>query len=125
MDIISTINNSISIVTRLREIAKNVSEAEFKNLLADLQNELADAKMSMVDLKEEIIKLRQENQQLKLSKPEAKEKPSGIKWGGYQFDGDEGIYCTGCYDTRGQKIRTNRINSNFRQCPVCKFAYGT
>ena len=50
MDILATLNHSISLVSRLREISKNLSEAEFKNLLADLSSELADAKIKIAEL---------------------------------------------------------------------------
>ncbi len=47
------------------------------------------------------------------------------KWGCYQFEGEEGLFCTACYDTKGKKIQTTRLNPNFRQCPVCKAMLGT
>jgi hypothetical protein len=123
MDVISTINNSISIVSRLREISKNISEAEFKNLLADLSNELADAKILIATLKEQVAALKQENAQLKAAGNPHSEKPT-MKWGCYQFDGDTGLYCTACYDTKGKKIQTTRANSKYRMCPVCQAVYG-
>lgn len=49
-DLITTVSTAISLATRLREISKNIEDAEFKNLLADLNLELADAKMKMADL---------------------------------------------------------------------------
>jgi DNA-directed RNA polymerase subunit RPC12/RpoP len=49
-DLISTVSTAISLANRLREISKNVEEAEFKNLLADLNLELADAKLKIADL---------------------------------------------------------------------------
>jgi hypothetical protein len=42
------------------------------------------------------------------------------KWGCYHFDDDDGLFCTACYDTKGQKIQTTRLNPNFRQCPASK-----
>lgn len=125
MDIISTINNSITIVSRLREISKNLTEAEFKNLLADLSNELADAKLQMANLKEEIVKLRDENATLRARASGPKQKPIGTQWGCYKFEGEDGLFCTGCFDSQGKKIRTNRVNSNFRACPVCKASIGS
>ena len=50
MDIVASITHSISVVARLHEISKNISEAEFKNLLADLANDLADAKVRIAEL---------------------------------------------------------------------------
>ncbi len=48
-----------------------------------------------------------------------------LKWGCYQFEGEQGLFCTACYDTKGQKIQTTRMNSNFRMCPVCKAKFGS
>lgn len=49
-DIISGMSTAITLATRLREISKNIGDAEFKNILADLSLELADAKMKIADL---------------------------------------------------------------------------
>ena len=123
MDVIAAINNSISIVSRLREISKNASEAEFRNLLADLSNELADAKIQIASLKEQIAALVEDNHALKNAKIEKKDKPA-IQWGCYKFEGDERLYCTACYDTKGHKNLTTRLDSEYRKCPVCKAIFG-
>jgi hypothetical protein len=52
VDIVSTISTSIELAKRLREISKNIENAEFKSLLADLYGELADLKLAGADLKE-------------------------------------------------------------------------
>ncbi|MCH8493941.1 MAG: hypothetical protein LAT53_11975 [Idiomarina sp.] len=49
-DILTTVSTAISLASRLREIGKNVEDAEFKNLLADLTIELAEAKLKIADL---------------------------------------------------------------------------
>ncbi len=118
MDAIATINSSISIVKRLYEISKNIEEAEFRNLLADLSNELGDAKLEIAGLKEELAKLKQENAELKTARA-PREKPK-VKWGCYIFPPDENLYCSACYDTKGLKSLTHRVNSQHRSCPVCK-----
>lgn len=123
MDLLSTINHSISLVGRLREISKNISEAEFKNILADLSNDLADAKLQIASLKEDNANLRQENNELKRVAAPVEEKPK-VKWGCYQFEGDAKLYCTACYDTKRKKITVTRLNSKSHQCPVCKALLG-
>ena len=125
MDIVASINHSISLVSRLREISKNISEAEFKNLLADLSNELADAKIQIAELKEQLAAKSQEMTNLKSALPQDRAKPSGILWGCYQFEGQEGLFCSACYDTKGKKSLTNRLSSTRRSCPVCKAVIGT
>jgi chromosome segregation ATPase len=123
MDVITSLQNAIGIAGRIREISKNVEEAEFKNLLADLFMQLADAKLEVVNLKEQLADLRQKVADLERAKPETKEKPAGVKWGCYHFEGDEHLYCTACYDTKGQKILTTRANGRHRLCNVCQAVF--
>jgi len=124
MDILATINHSISLVGRLREISKNISEAEFKNLLADLASELADAKLQTAELKTQLAAQAEELRALKTAAPENKQKPT-IQWGCYKFEGEDGLFCTACYDSKGKKSLTNRLSSTRRSCPVCKAVIGT
>jgi superfamily II helicase len=124
VDIVSTVSNSITLVQRLREISKNIAEAEFKNLLADLSSELADVKLEAAALKEKIANLQEENRLLKQTASPMDEKPIGVKWGCYQFQGDEKLYCTACWDTKRRKSLTTRATSRYRMCPVCKATLG-
>lgn len=119
MDMLSAVNNSIGLVKRLREISKNIAEAEFKNVLADLASGLADAKLEAAAMKEELIKLKEENALLKKIKPADDEEPIDTKWGCYQFKGKEGLYCTGCWDNKRKQILMNNSIRGFRVCPVC------
>lgn len=119
MEILTSINASIEIVKRLREISKKIEVAEFSNLLADLSNELADSKMEVVTLKEEVINLKNKIRELE-TKASSKNETKTVKWGCYQFENDDGLYCTACFDTKGEKIRTTRVRGGTRQCPVCK-----
>jgi hypothetical protein len=121
MDVLVGIDRAIVLVKKLREISKKVSEAEFRNVLGDLSNELADAKLKIATLKEQLATQAEEIRHLKNTD---KPKPSGVKWGCYQFEADEGLYCTGCYDSKGLKSLTSRLNTKSRQCPVCKAQIG-
>lgn len=124
MDIITSVSTSISLTKRLREISKNIENAEFKNLLADLSGELAELKLEAANLKQRIATLEEENDLLKRTSSPAEEKPSGRKWGCYQFDGDDGLYCPACWDSRRKKSSTTRVNTRFRHCPVCNAPIG-
>lgn len=124
MDIITTINSSLEIVGRLREISKNIEEAEFNNLLADLSNDLADSKVKIAELKQEIAKKEEEIRKLK-SKEITQNQEKTMKWGCYKFEGEEGLFCTACFDTKGEKVRTTRMNSKYRKCPSCKAVFGS
>jgi hypothetical protein len=124
MDIITTISTSITLAKRLREISKNIEDAEFKNLLADLSSELADLKLEAASLKERLAALQEENALLRQTAQPVDEKPTGRKWGCYQFAGDDGLYCPACWDSKRKKSSTTRVNSNFRLCSVCQAPLG-
>ena len=118
MDIISPINNSLALLTRLREISQNIKEAEIKNIIADISLELADTKLAAADLKEQIVTLREENIALK-SQKQPIEKPK-VKYGCYYFDNDvTRLYCTACYDSKGAMSLTSRGPGGYRICGVC------
>lgn len=125
MDIISGISTSITLARRLREISKNIEDAEFKNLLADLSSELADVKLEAASLKDQIAALKEENALLKKTASPPDEKPTGRKWGCYLFEGDTTLYCPACWDSKRRKSSTTRINTKFRHCPVCNAPIGS
>ena len=102
----------------------NVKDAEFKNLLADLSSELANLKLAAASLKEQIVALQEENALLKKTAQPADEEPIGRKWGCYQFRGDDGLYCPGCWDSRRKKSSTTRVTSKLRMCSVCQTPLG-
>ncbi|MEW5825480.1 MAG: hypothetical protein AB1778_01500 [Candidatus Bipolaricaulota bacterium] len=119
MDILASVNSAIALVSKLKEIAKKADQAEMRNLLADLSNELADAKMAIAEFKERIAILSEENRLLRETQSRTREKPSEVKFGCYKFEGEDGLFCTACYDTKGQKILASRLLGHY-VCPVCK-----
>jgi len=125
MDIVSTVAQTISLAQRLREVSKNIADAEFKNLLADLLSDLADLKLEAVGLKERIATLEEENAALKRAKASGDEKPIGRQWGCYKFEGDDGLYCPGCWDSKRLKASTTRATSRHRLCSVCQAPIGS
>jgi len=43
VEALNTISNAITLAKQLREISKNIEEAEFKNVLAELRNRVNSA----------------------------------------------------------------------------------
>lgn len=125
MDVIAGIQTALEITGKLRELSKKVQDAEFSMLLADLTMQLADTKLEVANLKTELAKEIEEKQALakKLASKED-DKPT-FKNGGYVFNGDDGLYCTGCYDSEQKKIRLKEMPKQFHNlarwsCPICK-----
>ena len=122
---LNAIDKALTLGKRLLAISKNVKEAEFNNVLADLLSQLADAKVEIAGLKSQLAQQTDEIRVLKKAAPDAKVKPT-VKWGCYQFEGDDGLYCTACYDSRGAKSLTAHEPGKirFRRCPVCNALLG-
>jgi hypothetical protein len=105
--------------------------AVLKERVALAEQKFKDIEAENRALKERIAVLIAENDTLKreLEGKQAAEmaaaKRPTIKWGCYQFDGEQGLYCPACYDTKGKKHLTTRINSNLRRCSVCRTELGT
>lgn len=129
MDIMSTIQSSMEIAGKLRELSKKIQDAEFSMLLADLSCNLADAKLEVAELKQQIATLKE--QILKQAEQLANRQVSKPKFedGGYRFVDDDAIYCTGCWDSNERKIRLSAVQEDFRfagkwRCPSCSSHFG-
>ena len=119
-DVISGIDQSISLVRKLAQTWKKIGDADMRSLLADLQNELADARLEMADLKQRLAAQADEIRTLNASASAASHKRPKIRWGCYEFEDEEGLFCIKCWETKGRRSPTNRLDSRFRQCAVCQ-----
>lgn len=129
IEAIQAIQTSIEIVGKLRELAKKVGDADFKMLLADLFSELGDAKLETANLKSELASLRQENSDLKQRLEQRDNSKAIYADSVYRFEGEDGHFCTSCYDTGQRKIRVSPLTGPFKaigkwQCPACKATFG-
>jgi len=116
-DLVSSATSAIKIVGRLREINKNIANAEFSNALADLAMELSGLKIQMAGLLEE-------NDELKRKLADKKNDSLIFKDYAYFTDLGDGPFCPGCYDSKGKSIRLSKLTKQFsvfgtHKCPSC------
>lgn len=121
-DLISTASSAIQLVGRLREINKNISNAEFSNALADLAIELSELKIRVAGLLEENDQLKRQLAQKQIAVLEFKD------FAYYSVSGD-GPFCPGCYDGNGKNVRLTKLSEPFtafgsHSCPACKETFG-
>ena len=124
IEVVQAIQSAIEITGKLRNLSKKIEDSEFKMLLAELLGELADAKVKVAQLQGDLAKLIEENQSL-TSRLNAKSylKPV-LKDGAYAFEGDDGSFCTACFDTKQQRVRLSKLAPPFDdagrwECPSC------
>ncbi|MFT6636590.1 hypothetical protein [Alcanivorax sp.] len=127
-DVIGSIGHAITLAKRLREISKNIEDAEFKNLLADLNLELADTKLALADVMEKNAQLRTELATIKHSQGGISIEPLTFREFAYFTEGNDGPFCSKCYETANQRIRLKKVTGAFStfghtQCPSCEQFY--
>lgn len=127
-DVFSSIGQAISLAKRLREISKNIEDAEFKNLLADLNLELADTKLALADVMEQNYQLKTKINELKNSQGNNLNKLVFKEFAYYTQDND-GPFCSACYEVRNQQVRLSKVTGEFtvfghHKCPSCNEYYG-
>lgn len=128
IEVISSIQSAIEIVGKLRDLSKKIEDAEFKMLLADLSCELADTKLEVANLKNQLAEEIEKNNRLeKIIDQREMDKPE-LSNGLYKFSGEDGLFCTACFDANDKKIRVAALSSTFGaiakwRCPVCKSTY--
>jgi hypothetical protein len=42
-----------------------------------------------------------------------------LKWGAFKFEGDENLYCPFCFNNKGIKMLTSRVDTHTRKCTSC------
>ncbi|MBY8203791.1 hypothetical protein KW514_22035 [Vibrio fluvialis] len=126
-DVLSSISNAIELVHRLRSISKNISDAEFSNIVADLNMELADTKLSLAEVIDQNAKLKMELNELKNATGENLSSLIYKEFAYFDQNGD-GPFCSACYESGNKKIRLSQVKGHLAsfgnwKCPSCTQRY--
>jgi predicted nucleic acid-binding Zn-ribbon protein len=129
VDVITSISSAIEIVQQLRALSRKIDETQFKMLLADLTSELGDAKLVAANLKIELADAKNEIETLKQKFSQASPQAPELDDDAYIFGDSSRHYCTGCYDTKREKILLKSLTGIWTdfgkwQCPVCEKTFG-
>ena len=129
VDVVASIQHAIEIAGKLRALSKKIEDADFKILVAELSGELADAKLEVADLKIKLAKAIEANQALtEQANRKLAQKPSFVD-DAYKFEGEDGLFCTACFDTQSRKVRVTPLSGPFKtfgkwSCPACNATLG-
>jgi hypothetical protein len=128
MTIIATATKSLEMVKALKDIDKQIGEAELKARAADLLSNLADLKVALVEAKEEAALKDSEIAKLKKA---FQLRNDGVRHNSFLYDkGSDGQpvgqpYCTRCEQIDGVMIKLT-YDDGMRGnaiCPQCKAKY--
>ena len=107
---LTCIDSAINIVKSINEANSSIKEAKSKLELADLLNSLVDTKLQIASVKSAVI---EKDEKISLLENKIKQMISGeeaeYKNGCYKFGGNDGSYCTACWDKNKQKIHLTRL----------------
>lgn len=123
-DPLDTLDAILAGLHTLNGAAEAVAEEELKNRLTGaivgLRSAVLTARGEVQHLQEQYGQtLAQTRQYAADARPRVGQTPR-MKFGCYQFDDTEGLFCTACYDKRNRRIRTMRYNSDNLVCPNCR-----
>lgn len=129
MDVVSTIQSSMEILKKLRDLSSTLQDADFRMLIADLSNSLADAKLEAASVKEELAAQKELVRQLTDKLDQKVAARPDFHDDSYWFKGEMGNFCTGCWDARNMKIRLKEERGPGQAfgrwyCPNCKNHFG-
>lgn len=125
---LSAVGQAVSIVKGVRDIDKDLSQAELKAAMAEIYDKLSDLKMALTDAREEI---REKDDTIKTLKASRHRLDALIEIQGFHYDVVEGKplgfpYCPRCIAREGyfHKIYAPNHLHGPRLCPECKTDYG-
>jgi hypothetical protein len=97
-----------------------------------LTGAITGLRAAVLTARDQVLQMQEQHEQLAAQTPTyagqpgarpALQAPPRKKWGCYQFDDAEGLFCTACYDKRKRRIRTMRFNSDNLVCPNCRMLF--
>jgi uncharacterized protein YbaR (Trm112 family) len=126
-DPLGTLDAVLAGLHTLVEISEDIAEETLRTRISGTVTGLRAAVLTVRDqilqqqeqYGDEAAKLRQK---LEAATPR-RERALRTKFGCYQFDESEGLFCAACYDRQARKIRTIPRAGNTLVCPNCRAAY--
>lgn len=120
--VINGVSTAIDIARKLKQSTDAVRDSETKLLVADLMNQLADLKITCSELVEENAELKKE-----LKNIVANQSEGVMLIGDVYMSGNNGPFCTTCWDVRSKQVRLKEEVRDFQEitghkyvCPICE-----
>jgi hypothetical protein len=111
----------------LAETAESVEDEQIRlrltGAVVGLRAVVLNVRGQILQLQDAYEQLAEQNRQASQAAAPSRDKPIRMKWGCYQFDDSEGLFCTVCYDSKGRRVRATRKNSSMLVCPNCRATF--
>jgi hypothetical protein len=119
-----------AVLIGLHALAETAESVPDEALRQRITGTIVGLRAVILNVREEVLQLQANYDRLLAQQPTPGEvarpqRPPRMKWGCYQFDDTEGVFCAACYDNRGRKVRATRVNSTSLVCPICRTVFPT
>src|SRR3954463_16259089 len=121
-----------AVLSGLHTLAETAESVEDEQLRQRLTGTVVGLRAVILNVRGQILKMQEQYEQLAAQTRQAavgaapvRPAPARVKFGCYQFDDNEGLFCAICYDKKGRRIRATRVNSLSLVCPNCRTSYAT
>jgi hypothetical protein len=127
-----TLDTLDAILAGLHTLAGDAESVEDEQLRARLTGSIVGLRAAILTCRGQVLQLAEQFEQLASRSQQSvtdavasrgRTRTPRMKWGCYQFDDTEGLFCTTCYDKRNRRIRTMRYNSESLVCPNCRTVF--
>jgi hypothetical protein len=117
-----------AVLAGLHTLAGHAASVEDEQLRQKLTGTIIGLRSAILTVREQVLRQQEQFEQLTAQTRDyggaqsalPRNRTPRMKWGCYQFDDTEGLFCTACYDKRNRRVRTVRHNSEHLVCPNCR-----
>jgi hypothetical protein len=117
-----------AVLAGLHTLAGHAGSVEDEQLRHKLTSTIVGLRSAILTARGQVLHMQEQLEQLTAQARQFSGEPASatrhraprMKWGCYQFDDSEGLFCTACFDKRNRRVRTMRHNSANLVCPNCR-----
>jgi hypothetical protein len=119
-----------AVMAGLHTLAEIAEETADEGVRQRLTGAVTGLRAAVLTVRDQILRQQEQHQQLLAQArqagtepPPRRERAPRTKYGCYQFDDTEGLFCAACFDRQNRRIRTIPHGGTALVCPNCRAVY--
>ncbi len=120
-----------AVLAGLHSLADTAETVQDEQVRLRLTGTIVGLRAVILNVRDQILQLHDQNERRAVQMRRQGDDPLLVppqrtlrkKWGCYQFEDSEGLFCAACYDNKGRRVRATRVNAESLVCPNCRSVY--